>query len=503
MSNAPLSEYEAAAQVGISPTLLRFFASRNAKKGEKRKLAVANKTDDTYYFDETELKDYDTWLRKPWPADKGKRPYLPAPIRDEIKREANLECALCHKSGEAGEAAHIRDVATSKNNHPHNLIWMCANHHTKLDNGSFGPKGADNKDILALKHGLQLFSKHIWLGQAQISKQIAAMLTLCDEMQKQLAISQSSAAVKAIEALGTRALTLIPELASHSKAKEVRATLRKLTVKIASGKATSGLTTAQRLVDAVSFKEEFLEKSGLKLCPLCEGAKAHNGYDCPLCHADGSIDADLIVDLREFELITCQLCEGSGRHEAEDCPVCHGERKLERRFADQTDFREYEFVDCPLCEGSGSWEGEECRECRGEKRMPKGLADQVDLRGYKYVDCPLCEGSGLFHGEECPECGGERTMLSKYASEVDVTKYDERECRLCNGSSNYHGEDCPACGGQGHMTSEQSEATDFASFAMVNCPKCKGRGHIHGEDCRVCGGGRKIQRRFAETSDDY
>jgi DnaJ-class molecular chaperone len=503
MANTLLSEYEAAALVGMSPTLLRFFASRKAKKNENRKLAVAKKVDDTLYFDEEELRAYDKWLRQPWPAENGKRPYLPSPIRDEIRQEANLECALCYRSGEAGEAAHIRDVATSKNNHPHNLIWLCSNHHTKLDNGSFGPKGVENSDILSLKHGLQLFSKHAWLGQAQISKQIAATLSLCDDMQKQLRISQSPVAVKAIEALGTRALTLLPKLASYSEAKEVRATLKKLTSKIASGKAASGLTTAQRLVDAVSFEEEFLEKSGLKRCPLCEGAKAHNGYDCPVCHADGTIDADIQVDLEEFELITCQLCGGCGRHEGEDCPVCRGERKLERRFADLIDFREYDPVDCPLCEGSGNWEGDECRECRGEKRIPKGLADQVDLSDYQYVDCPRCDGGGSFRGEDCPECGGERTMLSKYATEVDLSKYDEHECRLCHGTSYYCDEVCPACGGDGHMTREQSEATDFASFAMVDCRKCKGRGHLHGEDCRSCGGERKIQRRFAERSDDY
>jgi HNH endonuclease len=151
MEKIILDEFRAAALIGMSPELLRYLTSHQVKWKDKRILTVAQKNDETFYFEESELKAYDAWLRGPWPSEKGKRPPLPHPIRDEIRLEANLECALCKSSGQAGEAAHIVPVAKSKSNHPHNLIWLCANHHTKLDNGSFGPKGADNAIIVALK----------------------------------------------------------------------------------------------------------------------------------------------------------------------------------------------------------------------------------------------------------------------------------------------------------------------------------------------------------------
>jgi len=503
MANELLDEYEAAAMVGMSPKLLRYFSSYAAKKGDPRKLIVAEKVGDTFYFKADELISYDKWLKQPWPADNGKRPHLPKSIRGEIKEEANFECALCKTSGQAGEAAHIRDVAVSKNNHPHNLIWLCANHHTKLDNGSFGPKGAENGDIRSIKKALQYFSKHAWLGQAQISKQIAATLSLCEAIQKQLSVSQSSVALKAIEALGGRVLDLLPKLASRSEVEEVSDTLQKLTKKIAPGKKAKAKTVVQRLVDAVSFEDEFLEKSGLKRCPLCEGTKAYNGEDCPVCHAVGAIDAGICPDLADFELVTCQLCDGCGVHDGEDCPVCRGERKIELRFSNLTDFGDFNTVDCPLCIGHGDWRGEECRACHGEKRLPRWQADQVDVKSYDEVDCPLCEGRGLYNGDDCPVCKGERTLLAKYAADVDLSDFDVCKCRLCKGKSTYYGEDCPACGGYGEMTKGQSEATDFGSFEMIKCPKCKGRGGVNGEDCRCCEGYGETQRRFADRSDDY
>lgn len=503
MGSELLDEYEAAAMVGMSPKLLRYFSSYAVKKDDSRKLVVAKKVGDTFYFEADELIAYDNWLKQPWPADKGKRPHLPKSIRSEIKQEANLECALCKASGQAGEAAHIRDVAISKNNHPHNLIWLCANHHTKLDNGSFGPKGADNSDIRSVKKALQYFSRHAWLGQAQISRQIAATLSLCETIQQQLRITQSSAALRAIEDLGGRVLNLLPKLASYSDVEEVSDTLQKLTKKIAPGKKAKAKTISQRLVDAVSFEDEFLEKSGLKRCPLCEGTKAYNGDDCPVCHADGAIDEGVYPDLVDFKLITCQLCDGRGVHEGEDCPVCHGEGELERRFSDMTEFKDFDKVDCPLCKGRGSWKGDDCRECHGERKLPRWQAGQVDVSSYKDVKCPLCNGKGLFNGDDCPVCRGECTLLAKDAANVDLSDFDVCKCRLCKGSSTYNGGDCPACGGYGEMTKAQSDATDFASFKVIKCPKCNGKGHLNGYDCRSCGGYGETQRRFADRFDDY
>lgn len=56
---------------------------------------------------------------------------IPSGIKKEIKRESGGECAICG-FGE-GEYTQIDPVSNSKNNHPHNLIYLCPNCHTKYD----------------------------------------------------------------------------------------------------------------------------------------------------------------------------------------------------------------------------------------------------------------------------------------------------------------------------------------------------------------------------------
>jgi hypothetical protein len=88
-----LSEYEAAATVGMSPTLLRWFASYAAKSGDSRKLKIAKEENGIVFFEEQELLSFNDWLRLPWPHKPGKRPNIPVGIREEIKAEANGACA--------------------------------------------------------------------------------------------------------------------------------------------------------------------------------------------------------------------------------------------------------------------------------------------------------------------------------------------------------------------------------------------------------------------------
>ncbi|CAJ8711539.1 chaperone protein DnaJ [Burkholderia pseudomallei] len=501
MASRVLSEYGSAALIGMSPELLRHFASHRVKWKDDRKLAVAKTNGETYYFEEAELKAYDAWLRKPWPSKDGRRPTLPDAIREEIRREANLECALCKASGQAGEAAHIEPVANSKNNHPHNLIWLCANHHTKLDNGSFGPKGADNKVIIALKQALHHFQRSAWLGQEEVSRQIAATLSLCGEMKKQLKSARNTVEVEAVERVAKEALDLLPYLASRSKSSRVRPILDRMSKKLAPKGGTTVVSTSKRLNVAVSFEQEFLLESGLVRCPLCEGTKSHKGYDCPVCQGDGAVSKELDVDLTEFDEIECQLCEGGGHYNGNDCPVCGGEGRLERRFADRTDFSQYEQVPCPLCDGVRQWQTEDCPVCGGEGEMLRRDAEQVDITDFDEVSCPLCEGACQYQGDDCPECGGEGQMQARYANQVDLSKYERQGCPLCKGKGHYHGEDCPACGGEGQLLAGDVEQLDLAQYDLVNCPRCKGRGVLLGEDCNFCGGERKMQRRFAERLD--
>jgi hypothetical protein len=498
MKSNLLNEYQASAFIGMSPELLRYLAKHQVKWKDARKLVVAKNVNGALYFEETELRDYDSWLRTPWPAKDNKRPSLPDAIRQEIRLEANMECALCKSSGQAGEAAHIDPVNTSRSNHPHNLIWLCANHHTKFDNGCFGPKGTDSKVIAALKLGLHHFKRTAWQGQAEICKQIAATFSLCSTMQEQLERASEKVEVDAVERIARKALEQLPALASQSSLQAVQPTLTRLANQLAAGQAKKGSSTTNQLATAVSFEAEFLLNSGLVRCPLCKGSKTHSGYDCPVCSGDGAVDKDLEVDLTEFELVECELCTGTGRYNYEDCPVCNGEAKLERWFADRFVFRQFESVCCPLCKGKCRWQGDDCPACLGDGTMLRRAAERIDIADFKEVDCPLCEGQGRYNGDDCPECQGNRTMQRRYADRVDISRYEIQQCPICEGKGRYLGEDCPACGGDGDMSAGTAEQLDRSQYDLVNCPRCKGKGVINGDDCVTCGGNRKMLRIYAE-----
>lgn len=130
-----ISEYEAAALTALSPELLRWLTGHAPKHGSKRKLKIAKKDGDTFFFEKDELLAFDHWLKQPWPRKDGARPNIPSAIRREIKHEAGGSCAICHDHKDTCEAAHIDPVSVTDNNHPENLIWLCANHHTAYDKG--------------------------------------------------------------------------------------------------------------------------------------------------------------------------------------------------------------------------------------------------------------------------------------------------------------------------------------------------------------------------------
>ncbi|MGM9517036.1 HNH endonuclease [Roseateles sp. DB2] len=498
MASKLFNEYQAAALLGISPQLLRYFAARQVKWKDKRKLTVAKVENDALYFDEAELKSYDIWLRAPWPSAEKTRPPLPEAIREEIRREASLECAVCKTSGQTGEAAHIDPVATGKCNHPHNLIWLCSNHHTKFDSGLFGPKGADNELIVSLKRVLLHFQRHAWLGLAEISKQIAGTLSLCVEMKAHLAKARDAGEVQAVEQVAKEVLALLPTLAAQSTLDAVQPTLSKLMAGMSAAGGGTGASTEAQLDVAAQLEVEFLLNSGLKQCPLCDGTKSHNGYECPVCVGDGAIPRDLDPDLDEFQMVTCGLCEGARHYEGEDCPACGGEGALERRFAERIDFSRYKSVECRLCKGEKVWDGEQCPVCAGEGEVPRHYADQVDLNQYDLVECPLCDGEGRHEGDECPVCNGDKRMQQRYADRVELSDYRLCQCPVCSGTRQHFGDDCPACAGEGRMLGRDADRLDTGRYRMVACPRCDGSRMVDGDECQACGGNGSMLAMYAE-----
>ncbi len=92
---ALLSRVEASIALGVSVELLEWFVKKCPKPGEDRKLRVV-KAGGEVHFEESEIAAFRAYLAAPWPLPaKGKRPELPDAIRDDVRRESHLSCAIC------------------------------------------------------------------------------------------------------------------------------------------------------------------------------------------------------------------------------------------------------------------------------------------------------------------------------------------------------------------------------------------------------------------------
>ena len=493
-----LDQYQAALLLSISPELLQYFTSHTVKKNDSRKLQVAEKKEDLLYFDVEELENYDAWLRGPWPSEPKKRPHLPDAIKEEVKLEAAGECALCQKNGNSCEAAHISPVAQSKCNHPHNLLWLCTNHHRKFDHGLIGPKGASNKLIKATKLVVQSARKHIWQHTADVSIQLAALLKLAKDLHAELQANPTSA-VEA-EVVGKQLLKLLPAVALKSTDEVIKPLLEKITA-TASGTAEDGgqgqaPDTAQSLEFIGGFEQEFLQKAGLQDCPLCAGSRWHNEQECPICQGEGSIPQNDNPDLSPFIPVSCRLCSGNGRFDGDTCPACGGEGSLESRIAEQVDWDEFQKVTCSLCHGDGRHSGDECPVCQGERFIPRYVLNRIDLRDYEEVDCPLCEGQGHFDGDNCPACGGDRRMQRRFAERVELSRYEKEDCVVCKGTGHFFHDTCRVCDGERRVTRRQNDAIDLWDYKLIACPNCKGAG------CELCDSSGQLPRYLANRIED-
>jgi RecJ-like exonuclease len=419
-----LNEYEAAVKVGLSPTLLRWLAKYAPKQGSSRKLRIKKMERDVVFIEEEELFSFNEWLKQPWPQKDGKRPPIAAGIREEIKTEANGECAICQSHKDTCEAAHLDPVSNSRNNHPENLLWLCSNHHTAYDDGLFGPDPENAEFVASYKGVLHNHKRMLWRMQGEVSGKLFSVLADCHRLAEQLNLAKTQEQVTAVERLATQTLAMVPDLGPVSRTdphydayRSISLSLDSLTTKVTQEPAN----VKARLREAKSIQKAYVTALGFVACPLCEGTGQHDGYDCPECGGEG--------DMPEWR-------------------------------AEKVDVNKYEVVDCPLCEGSGTFQNEVCPECGGEGDMPEWRAEKVDVNKYEDVDCPLCEGSGTFQNEVCPECGGEGDMPEWRAENVDVSKYEDVDCPQCSGKGRFRGDDCSFCEGNGKVPRHAADRFD-------------------------------------------
>ena len=500
-----ISEYEAASITYMSPDLLRWLTSHAPKSGIARKLKVAQKENDIYFFDRKEVLAYDAWLKQPWPRKDGKRPSIPTAIRREVKKEANGSCAICQGHKDTCEAAHLDPIAKSDNNHPENLLWLCSNHHTAYDHGLFGPTEDEVEFVAGFKTSLRRYKVMLWRMQAELSFKVLSALENCALLHKQLATAKTREQIGAIESVAKGILDQLPALAPISKSDPRYEDYQKVSAKI-DALAKSKVAISRRLSTASIVRSEYVAALGMVACQLCKTTGRYDGNDCPVCNGDREIEEHVAerLDVSQFSKVECPLCEGGGEYEGEPCPACGGEGDMERRYADLVDVRDYQKVLCPICEGSGNYVGATCHACGGEGEMQRHHLGMLDIPSYEIVECPLCEGSGRHNDLDCPECGGGGEMQRRFADEVDLRNYASAECPPCKGSGKLHGDDCPVCQGEGSIDRRYLDRVDVRDFELVNCPVCKNK-YSRRSECLACGGEGEIQRRFADEIDpcDY
>lgn len=130
-SGKRMNRYEAAVFLRMSPYLIKWFTKHAPKQGDRKKLAFEVGEDIEQFCYVGSLREFDRYLAEPWPCKQSERPPIPTGIEIEIKRESSYRCVIC--SHASGQLAHIDPVHNSKNNHPHNLIYICPNCHDLFD----------------------------------------------------------------------------------------------------------------------------------------------------------------------------------------------------------------------------------------------------------------------------------------------------------------------------------------------------------------------------------
>jgi len=506
-----IEEFAAAALVQMSPELLQSFTKSAPKTGESKTLPL-KKVGKHLTYSRKELLEFDEYLRKPWPSDDGKRPHIPKAIKEEVKRETFLQCAVCNSHQDTCEIAHIEPVATGKCNHPHNLINLCANHHTKFDKkGVLGPAEDVREYVASFKQTLLYSTRVKWGSHANSIAECFALAQLCQRLKKEIEAIDGTATEGQLDSYNQLAGDAVARLkASAFKGRQKGGNQKdtstpgelwnRLELSVQSPSLSVQLASAAALAD----DEEFRAAAGFVDCPLCWGLGTHGEADCPVCYGEQQIDSAWAdnIDLEPYSLVRCPLCKGKGLYEGEECPVCHGDRRMERRFSDRVDLADFDDVDCPLCKGEGQWDGDDCPECRGDCKMPKHMADRVDVSAHEEVECPVCDGDGYLDGDDCPTCRGECKMPRRIADRVDLSAYEWIDCPLCKGKGRWRSEECLACRGDCQMPRRVADRIELRGYEEVDCPSCDGSGQSeYSDDCTVCGGDGSVLRCIAEQFD--
>ena len=509
-----ISKIEAAIKLGIGMELLEHCCHKCPKPRGNRVLAVV-RTEQGDMIDEKELEDFHSYLHSPWPLpSKGKRPFLPEVIKDDIRRECHQSCAICGHM-DSGEVAHITPVAETLNNGPDNLVYLCPNHHTKYDLGFKPAANITKNEIDAAKLMKRRSRQRMMKAEGNVDKAIRSLLNVIAKIRMEIESLPSKTMVDIYETEAKSLMVLLPELTQQARAQAAKDVDVNVSGKLLLEKAPAiakaalgaqadktGRDIRTRMAQVADLADELLIDLDEVECPHCTGRGMTGlvGDYCAFCDGACYVTKQEAedYDAEDIDEAECPHCHGRGTigHDQHWCPVCRGSCVVTRDEAEEYDEDAVDDVECPYCQGSGVLGHDQhfCPFCGGACRMTRGEAAEYDESQIDEVECPHCNGGGLlgFDQHYCPYCKGACRITQEMADAYDEEKIDEVECPHCSGNGRLGLDQhcCAYCDGACRITQAQAEAYDKETIDEVDCPHCNGQGTrgLRGDFCQLCGG---------------
>jgi hypothetical protein len=507
-------EIEAAMQMGISVKLLTYFTKKCPKYGQTKLLPVKH-MEGVRYFDTADLLSYRKYLAEPWPKSQGSpRPGIPDAIKDDVRAECHLACAICGDLNK-GEIAHIKAVATTANNSPDNLVLLCPNHHTEYD---LGYKPRSNVSLEALRAAKLLKREarvRTQLYEANAYKAVASVVSRVRMLDSKLSSLSSEPLIEVYETELSALMRALPEVIQLSEDAAKRdtsssdvnslisksaPTISRLTSGLSSKTNSTGIRSAAKSV--IAAVDDLLIELDEVDCPHCGGAGTTGlvGDYCAYCEGDMVVSEERAEDYRaeEIDEVDCPHCHGRGMTGliGDICNYCGGSCQVSRMKAAVYDVEQIDEVGCPHCHGRGmtGLSGDVCNYCGGSQTVSNAEAEEYDRDDMDEVDCPHCHGRGMtgLSGDICNYCRGSQTVSSAEAEEYDHDDMDEVDCPHCNGAGirGLISEICSYCRGSQTVSAEQAREYVPDDIDEVDCPRCGGGGTtgLAGSVCALCNG---------------
>lgn len=121
--------HEASIILGLPEFLIRDFSSYEFNE---KKLLNASTESSSFVFHINAIQEFQKHIEAPWPGEGRIEP--PNFVKRYLKYEAQATCALCHNAKPNYDYAHIKAWSKSRNNSPHNLLYLCIDCHRSHGN---------------------------------------------------------------------------------------------------------------------------------------------------------------------------------------------------------------------------------------------------------------------------------------------------------------------------------------------------------------------------------